>query len=59
MAHVKRTVAYVGSHSHEENLAKVKEVFAKTVHSEEALYGMSCFLQKQTPDWSTMSRAKL
>ena len=59
MAHVKRTVSFVGSHSHDENLKKVKEVFASTVHSQEAIYGMGCFLQKQTPDWSNVHRAKL
>ncbi len=34
MARVKSTVAYVGTHRHEENLQKVQQVFSETVHSE-------------------------
>lgn len=31
---------------------QVEKVFGKMVHSEEALYGMSCFAQKKKPDWA-------
>jgi methylglutaconyl-CoA hydratase len=53
MAIIKETVAYVASHSHEKNLDYVQKVFARTVQSDEALYGVQCFMQKQRPDWST------
>lgn len=51
MAEIKSTISYVGHHSHEENVEHVKQVFARTVHSPEALYGISAFIQKQVPDW--------
>ncbi len=54
---VKHLVNHVASHSHESNLEEVEKVFNKMVHSPEALYGMSCFLQKQRPDWSAFHRA--
>lgn len=56
MATIKDLVAYVSTHTHTDNLAKVEKVFAETVHSKEARYGMSCFLTKQTPDWSLVSK---
>ena len=52
MSVIKSTVDYVCSHGHEENTAYVQKVFGKTVHSPEALYGMSCFVQKKKPDWT-------
>jgi len=52
------TVEYVAEHTHDKNIEKVKQVFAQTVHSEEALYGISCFVQKQKPDWAAL-QAKL
>jgi methylglutaconyl-CoA hydratase len=39
--------------AHERNREIVKKVFAATVQSEEAVYGMSCFIQKQKPDWAS------
>ena len=61
MRRTKDLVKFVAMHSPEENMAKVKEVFAATVQSEEALYGMTCFMQRQKPDWSKFyaERAKL
>jgi len=52
MSVIKATVDYVCSHGHEENVAHVQKVFGQTVHSPEALYGMSCFVQKKKPDWT-------
>ncbi|ELR17110.1 enoylCoA hydratase/isomerase, putative [Acanthamoeba castellanii str. Neff] len=52
MADIKHLVNHVSSHSHEDNLNEVEKVFGKMVHSEEALYGMSCFAQKKKPDWA-------
>jgi len=53
MAHIKSNTRFVTSHPHPENTAYLQQVFARTVRSEEAIYGMSCFLQRQTPDWSS------
>jgi len=52
MATIKRTVSYVASHTHEENLEYVQRVFAESVHSSEAMYGIQCFAQKTKPDWA-------
>jgi len=52
MGNIKDTVYYVASHSHAENVGFVKNMFDKTVHSKEALYGMQCFVQKQKPNWT-------
>lgn len=52
MHEIKKLVQYVHYHSDEENQKYVQKVFARTVHSDEAMYGISCFLQKQRPDWA-------
>ena len=49
----------VYNNNHDANLPFVQSVFSKSVQSEEAAYGISCFLQKQTPDWSQAKKAKL
>lgn len=59
MAVIKNTVDYVCSHGHEENVAHVQKVFGQTVHSPEALYGMSCFVQKKKPDWTEFTKSSL
>ena len=51
----KKTVQYCATHSPEESYKHVKNVFTTTVHSEEALYGISCFVSKQQPDWSSLN----
>lgn len=56
MATIKELVGYVSTHTHADNLSKVEKVFSETVHSNEARYGMGCFLSKQTPDWSVISK---
>lgn len=59
MSVIKSLVAHVASHSHQDNVPYVRKVFTQTVHSEEALYGISCFMQKQQPDWSAFLKSKL
>ncbi len=59
MQDVKHLVNHVASHSHESNLSEVAKVFNKMVHSPEALYGMTCFVQKQQPDWSAFQRSNV
>jgi len=54
MGVIMETVEYVAEHTHDKNVDKVKQIFAQTVHSEEALYGISCFVQKQKPDWASL-----
>jgi len=54
---IKSLVSHVSqSRDHQENLKYVQECFAEMINSPEAHYGMSCFLQKQKPDWSTQAR---
>jgi len=59
MTVIKNTVDYVCSHGHEENVQHVQQVFKATVHSQEAMYGMSCFVQKKQPDWTEFAKANL
>jgi microcystin degradation protein MlrC len=53
MQQVKEIVEFATNHPHTDNLQNVQKVFAKTVQSEEARYGMMSFLSKQKPDWSS------
>jgi len=50
-----------GDCTHQENLNRAKRLFKEMVTSEEAQYGVSCFLEKKKPDWRTfmMNKAKL
>jgi len=60
MSEVKKLVDYTTFNSHQDNVTHVQQVFQKTVHSEEAMYGISCFLKKQTPDWTAVhAKSKL
>jgi len=59
MAQVKALTQFVNCHTHSENLKEVQSVFAKTVHSPEALHGISAFLQREKPDWITFHKSKL
>eukprot|EP01098_Paradermamoeba_levis_P002645 TRINITY_DN1306_c0_g1_i1.p1 TRINITY_DN1306_c0_g1~~TRINITY_DN1306_c0_g1_i1.p1 ORF type:complete len:302 (+),score=86.04 TRINITY_DN1306_c0_g1_i1:91-906(+) len=52
MRKIKELSHYVSCHTHEENVEFAKKIFTQTVHSEEASYGISCFIQKTKPDWS-------
>jgi len=55
MAKVKNLIRYVSTHSHSDNLSFVEQEFNQVVQSEEASYGMGCFLRRETPDWSTLN----
>jgi methylglutaconyl-CoA hydratase len=60
MSSVKNLINFVSSHGHDQNMSFTRKVFAEMVRSEEAMYGISCFLQKQQPDWSEfLKRSKL
>jgi len=58
MSTVKSLIGFVSSHGHQDNVVYVKKVFSETVHSEEGLHGISCFMQKQQPDWTAFSLQK-
>lgn len=51
MKEVKILTHLVNVPTHSQNLRNAQQVFSKTIHSEEALYGISAFAQKQKPDW--------
>eukprot|EP01102_Stenamoeba_stenopodia_P006064 TRINITY_DN1679_c0_g3_i1.p1 TRINITY_DN1679_c0_g3~~TRINITY_DN1679_c0_g3_i1.p1 ORF type:complete len:283 (+),score=56.34 TRINITY_DN1679_c0_g3_i1:62-910(+) len=48
---IRTMVTEVAGATHQRNVEIVKKAFEKTVQSEEAMYGMSCFIQKQKPNW--------
>ncbi len=59
MATVKSLIHFVSTHDHTQNVAHVQRVFDEIVQSEEAAYGIQCFLQKKQPDWKECPRSKL
>lgn len=53
MQMVKEAVNHITlNNTHDNNLTFVQELFTRMVASEEAVYGMSQFVSKQTPDWN-------
>jgi len=58
VANTKKNVQFCAGNTDEDNFEHVKDVFMNTVHSDEAMYGISCFVQKKQPDWSSF-HAKL
>lgn len=54
VANTKANVKFCAGNTNEQNVEHVKSVFMNTVHSEEALYGISCFMQKIKPDWNSL-----
>jgi len=52
MRKIKKEIDFVATHSHDDNKKMVQPLFAEMIRDPEAMYGMSCYLQKQTPDWS-------
>jgi len=53
MAVIKELVHFVENHPHPENLNNVNIIFQKYVlSSEEARYGIMCFMNRQKPDWT-------
>lgn len=59
MKRVKELVDDVGFTSHTNNLKVVAKVFGETIQSDEAMYGMSQFMQKKKPDWNAFIESKL
>jgi len=60
MRRTKELVKFVAEHRHDQNLEQVEKVFKVTIQSNEAMYGMSCFMQRQKPDWTAFyAEAKL
>jgi len=56
---IKETVHYIDNHTHQENLAHVNSIFQQfVVTSEEAKYGITCFANKQKPDWTQFYKNK-
>ena len=56
---IKDTVHYVANNSHDANLKYVGDLFQKyVVTSEEAKYGIMCFMQRKKPNWSEFYKNK-
>ncbi|KAL6041647.1 ClpP/crotonase [Balamuthia mandrillaris] len=53
---VKESVEHVANHPHEANIEYVTKNFPAMLQSEEALYGMSCFMQRKQPDWGSLQQ---
>jgi len=60
MSVIKEAVRHNIDHTHEENVAYVKKLFASglVTGSDEALYGISCFVQKKQPNWTEFYEKK-
>lgn len=59
---IKEAVYHVNNHSHQENLTYVNSIFQKhVITSEEARYGIMCFMNRQKPNWTQfyLDKAKL
>lgn len=54
VANTKANVKFCAGNTNSANKEHVQSVFMKTVHSEEALYGISCFMQRKKPDWTSV-----
>lgn len=53
---IKGLVAYVETHTHEENVPEAKKVFAQSMLSDETQYGLGQFRQKKKPDWAAFAK---
>mmetsp|Transcript_9471 Transcript_9471/g.10457 ORF Transcript_9471/g.10457 Transcript_9471/m.10457 type:complete len:263 (+) Transcript_9471:18-806(+) len=58
MKWVKELVKHEVSNGHESNKKKAQEIFGKMMKSPEAMHGISSFIQRKKPDWSSF-RSKL
>ncbi len=59
MKEIKELTKVVAQNNHSKNYEHVQTVFERTVHSEEALFGIQAFLQKTTPNWAEFLKSKL
>eukprot|EP01108_Squamamoeba_japonica_P008010 TRINITY_DN6970_c0_g1_i1.p1 TRINITY_DN6970_c0_g1~~TRINITY_DN6970_c0_g1_i1.p1 ORF type:complete len:303 (+),score=55.30 TRINITY_DN6970_c0_g1_i1:45-911(+) len=59
MAHMKQLVRYVSTHSHEENCIRAQAAFKEVFSGSDLPYGLSCFANKQRPDWAAHLKSKL
>ena len=55
----KENVQFCASHPFSESKIHVQSVFSKFIHSEEAMYGLSCFMQKTQPDWQSFAESQI
>lgn len=55
MRDIKSSVRALLDPNHPHHIKMMEKRFMDMVQSEEAKYGIQCFLTKQTPDWSTFS----
>eukprot|EP01118_Nematostelium_gracile_P008585 TRINITY_DN2843_c0_g1_i1.p1 TRINITY_DN2843_c0_g1~~TRINITY_DN2843_c0_g1_i1.p1 ORF type:complete len:278 (-),score=92.95 TRINITY_DN2843_c0_g1_i1:3-806(-) len=56
---IKELTKYINSHPHEMNKEHTNRVFGEMMTSEEAAYGIGCFMRKEKPDWTSFERSKL
>eukprot|EP01096_Ripella_sp_DP13-Kostka_P000868 TRINITY_DN1098_c0_g1_i1.p1 TRINITY_DN1098_c0_g1~~TRINITY_DN1098_c0_g1_i1.p1 ORF type:complete len:308 (+),score=139.34 TRINITY_DN1098_c0_g1_i1:67-924(+) len=47
---------FVSNHSFDENVSHVRQVFNEMLNSDEAVFGITNFAQKKTPDWDAFVR---
>ena len=59
VAHMKRLLRYVTSHSHGDNVVEAQRAFARVFAAPDMQYGLSSFAQKSKPDWTEFLRARL
>jgi len=59
MSDIKSLVEYVSCHTFDESVSKVQKAFAESISSDEASYGIGCFINKQQPDWNQFLKSKL
>lgn len=50
----KELVAYVHSHTHEENVREAQERFWEAMKGPEVKYGLEAFYKRETPDWGNL-----
>ena len=59
LSKVKELVKFVSQNNKSDGIKKASEVFAWMMKSDEAQYGISSFLKKQTPNWKEFHNNKI
>jgi methylglutaconyl-CoA hydratase len=55
---IKNLVQYIHNHDHQQNLPYVHNAFNSIKNSDEAIYGINCFLKKIKPEWTKYYQSK-
>lgn len=59
VAAIKRLIAHVSTHSHDDNKRAATAAFRSGISSSDMLYGLSCFKEKTIPNWSLHLKSNL